>query len=298
MCQHSYAIGRRGLIGRRRVDRPRTIAALCLVSAGLGGSIVAIGCTSGHVEKPLIGPPSVVFIGDSITQLWAGGLEGTEFSEHPNWIDKGISGQNSSQVLARFQTDVIDLQPEIVHILVGTNDVYPGWALVPSSASAMDSPANVEAMVEMSQAKGIHVILATIPPWGCDASNCELAETADATLSRYGRINVWNAWIEEYALSNGIPVVDYHSALVARDEEHYVPDLTLDGVHPSAAGYLVMTPMVEKAIDAISNVDPIKDSRLTKATSRGENVGERIYPVATSISLARTLEVEGTLELY
>jgi lysophospholipase L1-like esterase len=80
-----------------------------------------------------------------------------------------------------------------------------------------------------------------------------LAETADPTQSRYDRINIWNAWIEEYALSRGIPVVDYHSALLAPDWEHYVPELTLDGVHPSAAGYVVMTPMVENVINAIAS---------------------------------------------
>ena len=116
---------------------------------------------------------------------------------------------------------------------------------------AINSPANVEAMVHMAQANGIHVILATIPPWGCDASQCTLAESADSTLSRYDRINTWNAWIEQYALSKGIPVVDYHSALLAPDGEHYVPDMTMDGVHPSAAGYVVMTPMVECVINAI-----------------------------------------------
>jgi lysophospholipase L1-like esterase len=108
-------------------------------------------------------------------------------------------------------------------------------------------------MVKMAQANGIHVVLATIPPWGCLASNCVLALAADSTASRYERINSWNAWIEQYALSQGIPVVDYHSALLAPDGEHYTPDLTLDGVHPSTAGYLVMTPMVENVINAIAS---------------------------------------------
>ena len=142
---------------------------------------------------------------------------------------------------------MVDLHPEVVHILVGTNDVYPGWTLQPSAA-------NVEAMVQMAQANGIHVILATIPPWGCDASQCDSAESADSTLSRYDRINTWNAWIEQYALSKAIPVVDYHSALLAPDGEHYVPDLTIEGVHPNAAGYVVMTPMVECVINAMSSL--------------------------------------------
>ena len=208
---------------------------------------------TGHFQKPITDPPSVVFIGDSITAIWGSG-QGPQFADHPNWVDKGISGQNSSQVLARFQTDVIDLRPEIVHILIGTNDVYPGWILYPSDPNAINSPANVEAMVQMAQDNGVHVILATIPPWGCDASACNLAESADSSPTRYDRINTWNAWIEQYALSKGIPVADYHSALLAPDGEHYEPDLTLDGVHPSAAGYVVITPMVEGVINAIASL--------------------------------------------
>ena len=109
-------------------------------------------------------------------------------------------------------------------------------------------------MVNLAQANVIHVIRATIPPWSCDASDCTLAESADSTLSRFDRINTWNAWIEQYSISKGIPVADYHSALLAPDGEHYVPEMTMDGVHPSAAGFVVMTPMVEGVINAIASL--------------------------------------------
>jgi lysophospholipase L1-like esterase len=234
---------------RRKLDRIRTLAVLCIAMSACGCG-AATGPTD-HLQKAMADPPSVVYIGDSITAIWG---SGPQFAEHPNWVDKGISGQNSSQVLARFQTDVVDLHPEIVHILIGTNDVYPGWTLHPSDPNAINSPANVEAMVQMAQANDIHVILATIPPWGCNASNCTPAESVDSSLTRYDRINTWNAWIEQYALSKGIPVADYHSALLAPDGEHYVPDLTMEGVHPSAAGYVVMTPMVEGLINAIASL--------------------------------------------
>ena len=254
MCQHGNTIDRQGITGHRKLDLTPAFAVFCVVSAGALGIGGPIGCATAHSEKSLADPPSVVFIGDSITAIWGSGQEGSEFAEQTNWIDEGVGGQNSSQVLARFQTDVIDLNPGVVHILVGTNDVYPGWTLVPSNANAINSAANVEAMVQMAQANGIHIILATIPPWGCDASKCAPAETADPTLSRYERIDIWNAWIEQYAFSQGIPVVDYHSALVAPDGEHYVPDLTLEGVHPNATGYVIMTPMVEKVISEISSL--------------------------------------------
>jgi lysophospholipase L1-like esterase len=236
-----------GLIRRRKLDLTRAFAVFCVASVTVWGSAASA------VTKPVYGPPLVVFIGDDVSASWGAGQGGPEFAAHPNWIGKGVSGQKSDEVLARFQTDVIDLHPEIVHILVGTNDVYPSWSLVPSGANAIDSAANVEAMVRMAQANDIHVILATILPWGCNASHCLLAETDDPTSSRYERINIWNAWIELYALSQGIPVVDYHSALLAPDGEHYMPDLTVDGVDPSAAGYVVMIPMVENVINAISS---------------------------------------------
>jgi lysophospholipase L1-like esterase len=253
MCQHDTAFNSQGLTHHRKVDVARAFVVLCVAAAsvcGCGGATIG----SRQPEKAISDPPSLVFIGDSISAIWGSGQEGPEFAEHPNWIDEGVGGQNSNQVLARFQADVINLHPKIVHILVGTNDVYPGWSLVPSQANAIDSPSNVESMVQMAQANGIQVILATIPPWGCDASNCTLAEAADPTSSRYDRINIWNAWIEEYALSRGIPVVDYHSALLAPDGQHYLPNLTLDGVHPSAAGYVVMTPMVENVVNAIASL--------------------------------------------
>ncbi len=254
MRSHTNKIDPQRLTTRKKLDLIRALALLYLASISICGCSAATAAAADHFQKAIPDPPSVVFLGDSISAIWGSGQQGPQFAEHPNWVDKGISGQNSNQVLARFQTDVIDLHPGIVHILVGTNDVYPGWTLQPSGSNAINSPANVEAMVHMAQANGIHVILATIPPWGCDASQCTPAESADSTLSRYDRINTWNAWIEQYALSKGIPVVDYHSALLAPDGEHYVPDMTTDGVHPGAAGYVVMTPMVECVINAISSL--------------------------------------------
>ena len=247
MCPHRNATDSQPRT-RRRLGLLRAFALLYLAAISVCGCSAATDvAAAAHFQKATPDPPSVVFIGDSITAFWGGGQLGPQFAEHPNWINKGISGQTSSQVLARFQTDVVDLHPEIVHILIGTNDLYPGWTLQTSAN-------NVDAMVRMAQANGIHVILATIPPWGCDASQCTLSASADSTLSRYDRINTWNAWIEQYALSKGIPVVDYHSALLAPDGEHYVPDLTSDGIHPSAAGFVVMTPMVESVINAISTL--------------------------------------------
>ena len=99
----------------------------------------------------------------------------------------------------------------------------------------------------MAQAAGITPILATIPPWGPGA----LAESADPSPERYTLVNQLNQWIKSYGAQMGLIVLDYHSALEAADGQTYVPDLTLDGVHPSPAGYALMIPMVEDAITAI-----------------------------------------------
>jgi lysophospholipase L1-like esterase len=187
--------------------------------------------------------PSVIFIGDSITYLWATGAGQAYFSAHPTWISKGISGQTSGQVLARFQTDVVDLHPAVVHILVGTNDVYPGWVLGSSDA-------NITAMVEMAQGFAIKVVLATIPPWETDPLTDDLAYSADPSPARYQRIEVWNDWLREFAAANGLPLADYHKALEAPNHENYPMALTLDGVHPSSEGFTAMTPIAEQVIES------------------------------------------------
>jgi hypothetical protein len=146
-------------------------------------------------SMPTAPTPLVIFIGDSITYLWATGPGQACFGIHPTWIAKGVPGQTSGQVLARFQTDVIDLHPAVVHILVGTNDVYPGWTLGPSDA-------NVTAMAQMAQVFAIKVVLATIPPWETDPLTGDVAYGADPSPSRYERIEVWNDWLRPRTYRN------------------------------------------------------------------------------------------------
>jgi lysophospholipase L1-like esterase len=238
-----------------------TAAIMALASiTGCGAThLGAAAQAHANVDGPVIAGkrlPNVVFIGDSITINWVAPWAGTSFTQHTNWINKGVVGNNSNQVLARFQTDVIDLYPDIVVILVGTNDVYPGWTLGPSEVpavflNAIDSPANVEAMVEMARANYVQVILATIPPWNCDANNCAYSESIDPTLGRYANIDIWNEWLKQYAFSKSITVVDYHAALYDPSNNMYVPDRTVDGIHPAVPGYELMGPLVSQAIDQV-----------------------------------------------
>jgi lysophospholipase L1-like esterase len=186
-------------------------------------------------------------MGDSITSGWAASWSGQEatFAQN-NWLDVGVVGLTSSQIAARFDAYAIDLQPKAVHILAGTNDVYPGWQL-------SDTSTNIQTMVAKAKAHHIAVVLGTIPPWGPGA----LPEKADPSPQRFQRIDQLNQWIVQFAAQQGIQMVDYHSLLEAANGENYIPVLTVDGVHPSAAGYAVMTPHTEQSIQtALATASP------------------------------------------
>jgi lysophospholipase L1-like esterase len=184
--------------------------------------------------------PAVVFVGDSITYNWTQSWAGQQatFTQN-NWLDVGVTGETSGQIAAPFDGYVVDLQPQAVHILAGTNDVYPGWQL-------SDTTGNIETMVRKAKQHHIGVVLGTIPPWGPGA----LTQEADPSPQRFERIDQLNQWITQFAAQQDIQLVDYHSLLVAANGENYIPALTVDGVHPSAAGYAVMTPYTLQALKA------------------------------------------------
>jgi lysophospholipase L1-like esterase len=157
----------------------------------------------------------------------------------------------------RFQSDVIDLQPAVVHILAGTNDVYPGWTLCsnPTGAATATTPptndafsyapdtcSNMLYMVETAKRNNIKVVIGTIPPWGCDDNpECGFA-SADESPQRYDRITQLNNWLKAFAKSENIELVDYHCLLAAPDKLHYGLGMTADGVHPLPQGFTAITP--------------------------------------------------------
>ncbi len=215
------------MINRKRATSAKFLALLVL--------LCNCGCGAHFSVKP-----TVVFVGDSITYNWSQSWAGQQdtFTQN-NWLDVGVIGLTSGQIAAGFDAYVIELQPPAVHILAGTNDVYPGWQL-------SETTTNIESMVSKAKAHHIAVVLGTIPPWGPGA----LPERADPSPQRFQRIDQLNQWLTQYAAEQGIQLVDYHSLLVAANGENYVPALTVDGVHPSAAGYAVMTPHTEQALQA------------------------------------------------
>lgn len=175
--------------------------------------------------------PRIVLMGDSITQGWYD-LDRAFFT--PGRIGRGIGGQTTSQMLLRFRQDVIDLKPQVVQIMAGTNDIAGNTG--PMTDEQVQG--NFRSMVEMAQAHGIRVILASIPP-------------ADQFPWRPGldtgpRIQRLNAWLKSYAASTGSVYADYWTAmkgtgLGARE------GLTSDHVHPTLAGYEVMNKVAEAA---------------------------------------------------
>jgi lysophospholipase L1-like esterase len=177
--------------------------------------------------------PRIVFMGDSITENWANMAAGFFTAER---IGRGIGGQTTPQMLVRFRQDVIDLHPEVVHIMAGTNDISGNTGPM----TAEQTQDNIRSMVELARAHGIRVILASIPPadqfpWkpGLDAAN---------------KIAAMNAWLKAYAARSGCVYADYWSVLKQANGLGMREGLSSDHVHPTVAGYAVMAPVAEAAI--------------------------------------------------
>jgi len=177
----------------------------------------------------------VVLLGDSITEFWSTpGMDGFEV------VNRGIAGQNSSQMLLRFEDDVVGLSPLTVVILCGTNDLrcYVGDpSSIAASARARISR-NVTAMTDIAKANSIGVVLCALPPVGRDRQRVSRDIAA---------VQAVNEWLESFAERRECPFVNYYAALA--DVDGYLPcELGEDGVHPNAAGYARMWPALQLAI--------------------------------------------------
>jgi len=177
----------------------------------------------------------VVFFGDSITDAWTS--NGGKFFPGKPYVNRGISGQTTPQMLVRFRQDVIDLHPDAVVILAGTNDIAGNTG--PSSLVMIED--NVRSMTELAKANGIQVILSSVLP------------VADYPWRRgldpAQKIRDLNAWMKAYCTQAKATYLDYWSAM-ADASGGMKPGISLDGVHPNAAGYAIMEPLAEQAIAA------------------------------------------------
>ena len=183
-------------------------------------------------------PPSknenrVVFMGNSITEGWAV-HDSTFFSANP-YICRGISGQVTSQMLLRFRPDVIELQPKVVVILAGTNDIAQNQGPI----SLEQIAGNIFSMAELAKANGIKVVLCKVLPANSYKWRPEI-QPADQIIEL-------NGLIEKYAKINKIVLVDFYSPMVD-SEKGLKKDYGRDSVHPSLAGYKIMEPLVMEAI--------------------------------------------------
>ena len=201
-----------------------------------------------NLPAPAAGEPHVVFMGDSITDIWAQPALGI-FSPGKPYIGRGISGQTTPQMLIRFRPDVIALQPRTVVILAGTNDIAGNTG--PMSLEEIEG--NLASMSELAHANGIRVVLASVLPVydGGHASDGKPLVMTDRRPPE--KILALNAWIKNYASHHGDTYLDYFSAMVD-DHGFLKKELSDDGLHPNKPGYAVMAPLAEaKLTDALKN---------------------------------------------
>lgn len=191
------------------------------------------------LPAPSAGENRVVFMGDSITQGWR--IEGPDgyFPGKP-YINRGISGQTTPQMLVRFRQDVIALRPKVVVILAGINDIAGNTG--PETLEQIED--NLSSMAELAAANRIRVVICSVMPAFDFPWRPGLAPAA--------RVLALNKWIKAYASEKGHIYVDYHTPM--KDERDGLPaTLSHDGVHPTAAGYAVMAPLVEAGIEKALN---------------------------------------------
>ena len=189
-------------------------------------------------DNARLGPPRaderrVVFYGNSITEGWARYFDAM-FPGRP-YVDRGISGQTTPQMLVRFRQDVIALRPAVVVILAGTNDLAGNTG--PATLEMIED--NLMSMTELAQAHRIRVVLSSVLPvydypWR-------------PGLEPAPKIAALNAWMRDYTARHDAVYLDYYAAM-ADERGGMRPGLSGDGVHPTEVGYRVMAPLAERAI--------------------------------------------------
>lgn len=191
-------------------------------------------------ENTKLAPPTenehrVVFMGNSITEGWIQKDPG--FFENKSYINRGIGGQTTPQMLLRFQQDVIALKPKVVVIMAGINDIAGNTG--PSTLEMIEN--NIASMAVLAKASGIHVVLSSVLP-AYDFPWAPGKQPADKVITL-------NKWIKGFSEKNRFVYLDYFSSM-ADDRNGLMSKYTVDGIHPTLAGYKIMEPLVEKAIGA------------------------------------------------
>ncbi len=189
-------------------------------------------------QNSKLGPPKIngnriVFMGNSITESWSELYP--EYFFEKDYINRGIGGQTTPQMLIRFRADVIDLKPKIVVILAGTNDIAGNTG--PATVKMITD--NIISMAELARSNRIHVILSSILPAADYPWN--------PGLDPPEKIKVVNYVLKKYANQNSLTYLDYYTSMVDNNNE-LKKKYTYDGVHPNKKGYELMSILADQAI--------------------------------------------------
>jgi lysophospholipase L1-like esterase len=188
------------------------------------------------LKPPAPGENRVVFLGDSITDMWR--LE--DYFPGKPYLNRGIDGQTTPQMLVRFRQDVIALHPRVLVILAGTNDV----AGVTGRTRDEDIEANYASMAELARLHHIRVVFASLLP----VNNYTEDAKESFALRPRERLLALNTWLKDYCAKNGFVYLDYFSAMVD-DKGMLRRDLSDEGLHPNTSGYKIMAPLAEAAVE-------------------------------------------------
>jgi lysophospholipase L1-like esterase len=179
----------------------------------------------------------VVFMGNSITEGWV--KSHPEFFSENNYTGRGISGQTTSQMLLRFQNDVIALKPRLVVINAGTNDIAENTGIYNPDFTFN----NIKAMADIAKSNGIKVIIASVLPAAAFPWRKEITDAPQ-------KVDALNSKLKQYAQSSKLIFADYNTAM--RDAKGGMrEDLAKDGIHPTPAGYALMEPIIKSAINKV-----------------------------------------------
>jgi lysophospholipase L1-like esterase len=200
------------------------------------GELARYRDANAQLKPAAAGEKRAVFLGDSITDGWP--LE--KYFAGKNYVNRGIGGQTTPQMLIRFREDVINLQPAVVVILAGTNDIAGNTG--PMSLEEIE--ANYTSLAELAKVHGIRVVFSSILP----VHNYTEKSTNMYAQRPMGQIRELNRWLQAYCKANGLVYLDYFGATVD-DAGFLKKELAEDGLHPNAAGYSIMAPLAQAAIE-------------------------------------------------
>lgn len=185
---------------------------------------------------PKPGEKRVVFMGNSITENWIS-TDPEYFKQH-GYINRGIGGQTTPQMLVRFREDVINLKPDVVVILTGINDIAQNTGPI----KLEDTFGNIASMAELAKANHIKVVFSSVLP--------AYTISWHPGIDPKPQIKQLNAMLKNYADKNSIAYIDYYSKMLA-DDGGIQKNLALEGLHPNLAGYKVMEPLAEAVISKV-----------------------------------------------